>query len=178
MDARRTAEARRAAALKAALASDEFTIDGLATWAELPRNTAQTFVRDWLEAGHIVMTRKVGRVRHYIATTKRHALALPKDCTAKPEENMWRAMRRYRQFSPMDIAAVSNAGGVEVSLEKARAYCRALLAAGYLRVIDRAVPGRKEAHYQLINDTGPEAPHQRRVRGLMDPNDGTFKVMS
>lgn len=168
-DARRTAESRRAAALEKVKQADEFTVEGLMQVAGLPLGTARTYVKHWLEQGEIVLTRKEERLRYYISARKRYDIDLPPG-PQTPEGNMWRAMRQYRQFSALDICAVSNAGGVEVTLEKARAYCRCLLEAGYLRVLDRAVPGRREAHYRLVNDTGPEAPVVRRVSVLHDPN--------
>lgn len=169
-DARRTAEARRAAALVKVKAADEFTVEGLMQVAGLPLGTARTYVKHWLEEGEIVLTRKEERTRWYISAEKRYDPSILGEGEKTPEGNMWRAMRQYRQFSPLDIATVSNAGGIEVSLEKARAYCRALLEAGYLRVLDRAVPGRREALYRLIQNTGPKPPTVRRVSVLHDPN--------
>lgn len=168
-DARRTAEARRAAALEKVRQADEFVVEDLTRIAGLPLGTARTYVRHWLEEGAIVMTRKEERLRFYISAEKRHEIDLPPG-PQTPEGNMWRAMRQYRDFSALDICTVSNAGGVEVTIEKARAYCRCLLEAGYLKVLDRAVPGRREAHYRLIANTGPEAPVVRRVSVLHDPN--------
>jgi hypothetical protein len=84
-------------------------------------------------------------------------------------EQMWTAMRKTGAFSPTDISSLC---AVPVSVEDAAAYCRALLAGNYLRVVSKAVPGRKEAVYRLFNITGVKAPRERRVRCLVDPNIG------
>jgi len=171
-DSRRTAAARRDAALAQARALDAFTVEDLMRMAELPQPTARSYIKQWLEAGAVVMIRKDGRVRHYIAAEKRFDGITPPETGQTAEGNMWRAMRQLRQFSPLDVATLANAGGVEVSIEKARTYCRRLLGAGYLRVLDRAVPGRREAFYQLIRNTGPKAPVPQRITVLHDPNTG------
>jgi hypothetical protein len=60
-----------------------------------------------------------------------------------------------------------------VSIEDARAYCRMLLAAGYMRVVSKAVPGKKEAIYRLFRITGVQAPREKRMRCIVDENLGT-----
>ncbi|SDY54872.1 helix-turn-helix domain-containing protein [Citreimonas salinaria] len=173
-DARRTAEARRTAALERVRSMGEFCVEDLMKRVGLPVATARSYIRRWQDDGAIVLSRKDDRIRYYIAAEQRVDLVTVAQDVKTPEGNMWRAMRQYRQFSPLDITLVSNAGGVEVSIEKARSYCRALLEAGYLKVIDRAVPGRREAMYRLIANTGPDAPVVRRVSVLHDPNTDEF----
>ena len=119
------------------------------------RETAVRYLRHWRDAGKIRVSRVSGE--------------------ATPEGNMWRAMRTLRHsFSPVDIAAHANAGGVAVTVEKARAYCRQLLASEHLRVVEMAIPGRREALYRLVEDTGPRAPKPVRLAGILDPNTGGF----
>lgn len=173
-DARKTAQARRAAALQKVKEAGEFRVEDLMQIAGLPLGTARTYVKRWQETGDIVLTRKEANTRFYISAEKRYALVDGAEAEQTPEGNMWRAMRQYRQFSPLDICTVSNAGGVEVTIEKARSYCRALMEAGYLKVLDRAVPGRREALYRLVANTGPTAPITRRVTGVWDPNTRAF----
>lgn len=84
-------------------------------------------------------------------------------------EQMWTAMRKMSAFSAVDLSAHCAA---EVPLDEARAYCRLLLAGGYLRVVQKAVPNRREAIYRLANVTGVQAPRERRVRCIVDPNLG------
>jgi hypothetical protein len=94
------------------------------------------------------------------------------------EDNIWTSMRHLGSFTPTDLQAHSNTGTVVVSLDETAAYCRALLAAGYLRVNRKAVPGRNEATYRLIENTGPRPPRERRVRAIVDPNTETVTVIS
>jgi len=87
-------------------------------------------------------------------------------------QNMWRSMRMMSEFSPRDIAAHSSTDAVNVSEDTAKKYCGHLLKAGYLRVLVRAVPGKRQARYRLIKDTGPLPPKVQRVKRVFDPNSG------
>ena len=62
--------------------------------------------------------------------------------------------------------------------EDARAYCRTLLEAGYLRVVQQAIPGKREAIYRLKNATGPKAPRKRRITCIIDPNLSTITPLT
>ncbi|KGM86731.1 hypothetical protein rosmuc_03024 [Roseovarius mucosus DSM 17069] len=140
-------------------------------------DTAQKFVRRWERAGLVKcirkdMHRKIFRSVELDAANLT-ALEAP-DGVPTPEGNMWRAMRRLVQFGPTDLAAHANAGGVEVTVEKARAYCRQLLGSGHLKVRQTAIIGRREAIYQLIDDSGPFPPKAVRLAGILDPNTGAF----
>lgn len=90
-------------------------------------------------------------------------------------DQMWLTMRKFKSFGPVDLAAHCS---VSVPIEDARTYCRTLLAAGYLRVVQKAVPGQKEAIYRLIRETGAKAPRKRRVTCILDDNLGTVVPMS
>jgi hypothetical protein len=95
-----------------------------------------------------------------------------------PEENMWLTMRRLRSFSPSDVAGHSTTETVQVSVQDAADYCRALLAADYLDVARKAVPtSNREAIYRLTTETGPQAPLVKRVRALVDANIGATIVL-
>ena len=85
-------------------------------------------------------------------------------------DQMWTIIRKFPAFSPVDLVAHC---AVAVTIEDARAYCRTLLAANYLRAITKAQPGKKEASYKLIRPTGPRAPRKRRVTCIIDDNLGT-----
>ncbi|PKP71904.1 MAG: hypothetical protein CVT82_00440 [Alphaproteobacteria bacterium HGW-Alphaproteobacteria-4] len=84
--------------------------------------------------------------------------------------NLWTSMRGLKSFTPTDLASHSSTVSVPVRLEAAQGYCQALLKAGYLKVERTAVPGRREAIYRLIRNTGPRPPRERRVRALWDDN--------
>jgi hypothetical protein len=84
---------------------------------------------------------------------------------------MWTAMRQMRGgFTPRDLAAHATTEETLVTLETAQDYCRSLLGAGYLGVARKAVPGKTEAIYRLIKNTGPRAPREKRVRAVIDAN--------
>ncbi len=140
------------------------------------RETAVRYLRHWRDAGKIRVSRVTRNGKRWYAPTDRPLPGpQPVSGEATPEGNMWRAMRTLRHsFSPVDIAAHANAGGVAVTVEKARAYCRQLLASEHLRVVEMAIPGRREALYRLVEDTGPRAPKPVRLAGILDPNTGGF----
>lgn len=85
-------------------------------------------------------------------------------------QNIWRSMRMMAEFSPLDLAAHSSTDTVEVSEATVRSYCTHLLRAGYLRVLVKAVPGKRQARYRLIKNTGPLPPKIQRVKQVFDPN--------
>lgn len=90
-------------------------------------------------------------------------------------EQMWTVMRKSGQgFTPTDLVAQI---AVEASIEAARAYCHALLSAGYLRCALKAVPKRREAVYRLVESTGVKAPRLKRLRCMVDPNSGRITPM-
>lgn len=87
------------------------------------------------------------------------------------EENLWTAMRGLRSFTPTDLAAHANTDLVFLTTADAQAYCRVLLAGGYLRVERKASPARKrEAIYRLVRNSGPRAPRATRVSAVVDDN--------
>jgi len=86
--------------------------------------------------------------------------------------NLWRSMRMLKQFSARDLAAHSSTSETEVTENHAKVYCSHLLAAGYLRVVQKASPPRRSAIYRLIRDTGPVPPKTQRVQQVYDPNTG------
>ena len=149
-------------------------------WQDVSRlgcspETAARYIRHWREDGRIRVSRMgPNNKKYYRPADKPPPGPQPVSGEATPEGNMWRAMRTLRQFSPVDIAAHANAGGVEVTVEKARAYCRQLLASTHLKVRETAIPGRREAIYQIVEDTGPRAPRPVRLAGVLDPNTGVF----
>ena len=59
---------------------------------------------------------------------------------------------------------------VEVSERTVKAYCTALRQAGFLKVVRKAQPPKRQASYQLINNTGPNPPMIQRTKQVFDPN--------
>ncbi|MEL7167560.1 MAG: hypothetical protein AAGL96_19020 [Pseudomonadota bacterium] len=137
--------------------------------------TATEYLRGWVELGLIEQHRAQGTRRLYRPVALRAETALPGERDATPEGNMWRAMRRNRRFTVTDVACWANAGGVQVSVGQARAYCRQLAAAGILRLAKRRPRKGAEHVYVLADDLGPLAPHMRRVRAIFDPNGRSYR---
>lgn len=79
---------------------------------------------------------------------------------------LWRSMRALRRFTVADLEATS-----EATANHARKYVKKLLVAGYLRVVEAKREGVAGGHpvYQLLRNTGPEAPRMGKG-GLLDPN--------
>lgn len=155
-----------------------FTVDQVADLTGVKRETARGYCRTWeLEGKARVSERPFGKPMVYTPSGTVPPIEgyTP---TGSPEGNMWTVMRRLRQFSPTDLAAHSNAGGVEVTIDQARVYARALMSAGYLKVRVTAQPGIREAVYQLIGNTGPRPPVVKRVSGVFDPNERSFTPTS
>ncbi|WP_313350505.1 hypothetical protein [Paracoccus sp. (in: a-proteobacteria)] len=86
--------------------------------------------------------------------------------------NLWRSMRMLKQFTARELVAHSTTSELEVTENHAKVYCSHLLAAGYLRVVQKAVPPKRAAIYRLIRDTGPVPPKTQRVHQVYDPNTG------
>lgn len=86
------------------------------------------------------------------------------------EECLWAAMRQAKSFTPRVLAVSAATPLVQVTPEASQAYCRVLLAAGYLKVTRKAVPGKTEPIYHLIRYTGPRPPREKRVRAVIDFN--------
>lgn len=176
MSTPRTAKRDRAWEAVKGLAS--FTAAQVADLCGAQYETARGYCRHWeLEGLARVAERPHGKPLVYVPAGAVRPIEgfTP---TSSAEGNMWRVMRHLRQFSPTDLAAHATAGGVEVSVEQARGYARALMTAGYLKVRVTAQPGIREAVYQLIDNTGPRAPVVKRVSGVFDPNRRDFTPTS
>ncbi|MCB1395940.1 MAG: hypothetical protein KDJ98_08200 [Rhodobacteraceae bacterium] len=154
----------------------EFDRRALADAAEVGYETVSTWVRRWLQRGRIEALGKQG------GTTQRYRVlgSTPEAAAARPARqtgpgNMWRTMRGLRSaFTPTDVAAHSTTEAVTVTPADAQVFCQMLVKAGYLRPVRKALPPRREAIYQLIRDTGPRPPRERRVRAVWDENLGEF----
>lgn len=157
------------AAWATALRLGTFGYAEIATELKIGHARATRIVRQWARGGSLVAVAEGHRVRRLwrIAEGAERPTA-PKGRT--PEENLWTAMRKLRSFTPTDLAAHATTDEISVPAEAAMDYCRSLLAAGYMRVERKAVPGVREAIYRLTRDTGPRPPRERRVRAVVDEN--------
>lgn len=89
---------------------------------------------------------------------------------ASTEDALWDAMRALGGFSPIDLVVALSVAQPDIGIRDARKYCQALTRAKYLKCTVKA-SGSNEARYRLMNDTGPRAPHLRRMTVLVDPNE-------
>lgn len=164
------------AALSAARLRPEFGYAEIATDLSIPMERATEIVRGWAATGVAVVSRpgRGGLRKLYRLVVETGAVAT-NGRTA--EDNLWTAARGLKAFSPIDLAAHARTETVAVTDEAARAYCRFLMAAGYLRLARAGVPRKSEPLYKLIRNTGPKAPRERRVRAVLDPNTGSLSLI-
>ncbi|GIT85436.1 hypothetical protein [Roseobacter sp. OBYS 0001] len=91
---------------------------------------------------------------------------------ATPNGSMWGAMRALRQFTQADVVAALAATDKAVSADDVRKFASSLLAAGYLKVLQKArATGNRPARYQLVNDSGPLPPDVKRREVVIDANE-------
>lgn len=154
---------------------EQFTVHGAAEVTGYSEDTVADAVRAWVKSGAVLRLKRgktsgakggPGTPAIY-AVAERVALAKTKPTV---EGNLWRSMRILKLFNPIDLAVHSSTSEVSVSEEAAARYCGVLLRTGYLRVVEKAVPGYRPAWYRLAQDTGPKPPVPRRMVMVHDPN--------
>lgn len=155
--------------------------------AARPEPTELFSVEDIANALGITMTRAYNVIRHLVKAG-RAEVARPRKgpiCglwrpanrppvvaarkTSRASEQMWAAMRAMPKFTPTALANHATVGEVEVTVDAARKYCRALMQAGYLRVLQKA-DRQHEAVFRLSKRSGLKAPNLRRVLAVVDDN--------
>ena len=83
-------------------------------------------------------------------------------------EQLWRGMYMLKEFTFEDLVETAS---VEIPVDTAKAYCKMLLATGYLRVLRKAEPtSGRIARYRLVRNNGPKPPQIQRVKRVYDPN--------
>lgn len=171
-------DAHRETAWALALTLGDFGAAEIAQGTGTSLERAEQIIAGWLTEGRVTLTQmRIGNVRQTVTAVRDFApAAQPRLRTA--QDNMWFTIRRLRLVTPTDLAAHATTDTVQVSVEEAAAYCRALLAAGYLRVSRKAAPkSGREAMYNLAKDTGPKPPREKRVRAVVDPNTGATHLI-
>ena len=152
-----------------------FSLGEVSAEIGVDRKTARDYVKR-LEAGNYIEPfgepeEGRWRLKHDAGV---HAPRLKRDGTPSTQGagtmNMWRAMRLMGEFSPRDLAAHATTDTVSVSEATAKSYCSMLLKADYLRVRQKAVPGKRQAVYRLVRHTGPLPPQIQRVKQVWDAN--------
>jgi hypothetical protein len=161
----------------AAQARPRWTYDDIVVATGLTYGQVQKLVARWEEAGAVraVGVRPDRRVEFAVTDPRAFDTVAVTEAAPRLQTdvgNMWTAMRALATFSPVDLAAQASTEEIEVTLVRAREYCRTLLRHGYLKVIRKAVPGVREPIYRLIRNTGPAAPREKRVTVLEDLNVG------
>jgi hypothetical protein len=152
-----------------------FSYGQLAAEAGTTVERATRLAQGWLAARAILDAGEGPSRRRLFKVADNAPADLPRAPVAgSPQGNMWRSMRMLASFSPVDVAAHSCTDAVQVSRDDAAAYCQTLTRAGYLRVMRKARPGKLEAVYRLINNTGPKPPVLRRIRVVVDQNTGAI----
>lgn len=87
-------------------------------------------------------------------------------------EQMWRTMRKLKEFTSRELALAASTDDVGVSNGSAQKYCSMLLSCGYLICLEKATFER-QATYRLVRNSGPLAPQIQRVKRVFDPNSRT-----
>lgn len=157
---------------------ERFTFFDISAEMHIDVKRAAEFVRGWVQRGAVEYVGKLGNRKSYrVIQPNMPGMPRPDGSLIRRETapgNMWRAMRGLRVFTPTDVAAHANTPTCHVTTEAAQAYCQMLSRAQYLKVERKAVPGRREAAYRLLKNTGPVAPRERRVRAVFDENVGEY----
>lgn len=163
---------RQEAAWIAARKLDEFTAGQLAAALEVGDETARRRINQWRDEGACELVRVEGRQQVFRLTEAAPEHQPVRGAPRSDEDALWTAMRLLRRFDPNDLVASTTAARPGMSMQIARTYCQFLAKAGYLRCLAPAVMGKREASYALARNTGPLAPRPRRIRVLVDPNEG------
>jgi hypothetical protein len=170
MSAAENAQSKAEAAFAHAATLPEFGYAEIAIAMGMSHEWTRKVVRAWKRAGLLEEVRTGHKLRA-LFRVKPDAKPRLAAKARSPEQNMWTAMRQLKAgFGPREIAAHATTEETEVTVEAAQDYCRALLGAGYLAVAKKAVPGKTQAIYRLIRNTGPRAPREKRVRAVIDAN--------
>lgn len=148
----------------------------IAAELSISMDAATKLVKGWIEEGRV-------QVRHGGGSRGRKMFQLtpsyrePQDRASRVAAQLWTSMRGLKKFGPTDLR-VHCAEEIGITPVEASAYCQSLLQGGYLRVLTTAVPDKREARYQLVHNSGPRAPVEKRVKAVWDPNEGAYAFVS
>lgn len=166
-----------------AQAGQEFNMGDLFKDSWINRHTIRSYLRALAAGGYIEKTEHADRVGLRDAVTwrlvKDEGFYAPR-VNRKGEpvtqglgvEQMWRTMRRLKEFTAGDLELYARTDDVAVTLTTVKSYCTMLLACGYLTCIQKA-NAHRQATYRLTRDSGPLAPQIQRVKQVFDPNSKT-----
>lgn len=158
--------------------TDTFTVPELADLLGAPRKTVYDYLACLSAGGYVEHTpaTEPGQPAIYrmLRDTGHHAPRLRSDGSpvqqGKATEQLWRSMCILKQFTYRDLVETAT---IPIPEGTAKAYCRTLLATGYLKVLRKAEPTKGQiALYSLIRQSGPKSPMVQRVKRVFDPNTG------
>lgn len=129
----------------------------------------------WVAEGRLTQAGAGKRHRKMFEVTA--AYREPKDRLSIVAQQLWTGMRGMKVFEPLDLSAQCRED-LQVTQAEASAYAQALLRGGYLKVRCTASPPVREAKYQLVRDTGPRPPREKRVTAVWDPNEATYAYVA
>lgn len=167
-----TTRAREPAAWQEALRRRHFVYGDISFALSISLPQAMALVGEWEADGKVArIAAPPGYRRNKLVfeVVEQGEIALP--LGGDLYHQMWTVMRKLSAFTAIDLVAHV---AVEIARDQASAYCQLLLKAGYLKVLAQGVPGKKEAIYKLDQKTGVEAPRERRLRCVVDPNTGVI----
>lgn len=152
-----------------------FTIKSLRARLDksIGHSTVRVYVSSLIKAGHLQRNpRARDQIELVVDTGVEAPRVHPNGAKVQPgsvQENLWRAMRIMRRFTPHDLALAAATGERSCSEYSARRYCSILAHAGYLL--------RDKPFYQTIPSryTGPLPPVIKRGPKVYDQN--TNKVV-
>lgn len=162
--------------------TEPFTITEIVSETGAERKTIHDYLGCLVAGGYADHTpaEARGQSAHYrmLRDTGHHAPRLRPDGSpvqqGKANEQLWRSMCILKRFTFRDLIETAT---IPVPEGTAKAYCRTLLATGYLRVLRKAEPSKGQiAEYALIRQSGPKPPQVQRVKRVFDPNTGEVFV--
>lgn len=162
---------------KAARWMGEFTVPALVAETGIPQKTVADYLKA-LEAGKYLSSEKKGQAARVYKLVKDTGIETPRvQRDGSPvtqglcNEQMWRTMKRLKQFSSRDLAINASTDDQQVSEVQAQSYCTWLHKGKYLNVQSRGRKGRPTV-YRFVRDTGPKPPQVQRIKQIFDPNTG------
>jgi hypothetical protein len=165
---------------------DAFTLRDIFLPGRESKDAVKKYIVSLMHAGFVVESsrnRLLGDRRHQVRyrlvkdtgiDAPRLTLAGRPVTAGNKRQQLWRTMKRLRQFTVDDLRLMAGTDDSPVDFGSADVYCRFLAKAGYVRVSE---PGRTGKHgrltvYEFVRakDTGPKAPVIQRVNTVFDPN--------
>jgi len=131
-----------------------FTLPQLMGVADICEDNARLLLDALVQSGHLEREDCDPLIRWTVVKDPGAAFLAGRAKRA-PRSQAWQSMKIFRTFKLADIV-----GTADIGEANAYRYIQALEAAGYLRQLGERTRGRRGSHvtWQLIRDTGPEAP--------------------